>query len=94
MTRRWAITSPDQLLLEEVDDILCCYCVASGRTHILDAFPAEILRLLARDPMTELELAGAIAAQVGDDDAREWLDSVPPVLAELQDLQLVRGAPA
>jgi len=89
MARRWAIKSPDNLLLEEIDDFLCCYGVRTGRTHILDAFPAEVLRLLARASMTDEELAAAIAAQVGDDDSSEWLDSLVPVLRELAGLDLV-----
>lgn len=93
MARRWTIHSPNDLLLEEVDDFLCCYCLATGRTHILDAFPAELVRLLAQAPRTAVELAGAIAAQVGEEDASQWLASVDPVLHELQGLQLVTQAP-
>lgn len=89
MVRRWTITSPDDLLLEEVDDFLCCYCVVTGRTHILDAFPAELLRLLSVGRLTAHELADAVAHQVGEDDASEWLASVDPILVELESLQLV-----
>lgn len=93
MARRWTIHSPNDLLLEEVDDFLCCYCLTTGRTHILDAFPAELVRLLAQAPRSAVELADAIAAQVGEEDASEWLASVDPVLRELQGLQLVTPAP-
>lgn len=89
MARKWTIYSPEELLLEDVDDFLCCYSLITGRTHILDAFPAEVLRLLAQAPRTEQELADAIAGQVGDEDPSEWLDSVVPVLHELRGLQLV-----
>ena len=89
MARRWTIKSRDKLLLEEVDDFLCCYCVATGRTHILDAFPAELLRQLSEEALTSQELADAVALQVGDDDASEWLASVDPILSELEGLHLV-----
>ncbi len=89
MARKWTINSPTDLLLEDIDEFLCCYCLTTGRTHILDAFPAELVRLLARAPRTEQEMADAIAGQVGEEDSSEWLDSVVPVLHELQGLQLV-----
>ena len=81
---------PDTLLLEEVDDFLCCYCVVTGRTHILDAFPAELVRLLSDRAHTAQELAEAIASQVGEHDTADWLSRIEPLLVDLEGLGLLR----
>ena len=94
MAMRWALTSQGGVLFEDVDDFLCCYCSATGHTHLFDAFPAEILKLLDAGPRSSEELGRAIAAQAGDDDAADWLANVDSVLAELRGLSLVEQEPA
>lgn len=88
MARRWTIRSTDDILLEEVDDFLCCYCRATGRTHLLDAFPREILQLLSDSPRSEEQLGRSIAEQVGEE-AGPWVERVGDVLDELRTLRLV-----
>ena len=52
--------------IAELGSYLACYSELSGTTHILDAFPAEIMRLISRGPVTREDIDAHIADAVGD----------------------------
>lgn len=93
MVERWAITSAGELLFEEVDDFLCCYSCLTGKTYLFDAFPAEILKLLASQPHSSAELGGELARIIGEGEAQDWRAQVESVLQELRGLSLVESEP-
>jgi PqqD family protein of HPr-rel-A system len=88
MVRVWAINSSSKILLEEIDGFLACYVVVTGETHILDAFPAEILRLLASAPQSRVQISEHLATQLGENSG-SWVAKIDDTLTELQRLQLV-----
>ena len=65
MVEKWAFKSSSEVLLEDIDDFLACYSLVTGRTHILDAFPGEIVRLLSHVPRTGLEVGEDFVLRVG-----------------------------
>jgi hypothetical protein len=90
MAETWALKSSSDVLLEEIDEFLACYSVETGRTHILDAFPGEIVKLLSCTPQTSSEIGAAFAIGIGEGTASEWVPKIHAVLLELLDLQLVQ----
>ena len=94
MVEKWAFKSSSEVLLENIDECLACYSLVTGRTHILDAFPGEIVRLLSHVPKTSLEVGEDFVLRVGEGTAAEWAPKIDTVLLELRDLQLVEASPA
>lgn len=94
MVENWAFKTSSDVLLEDIDEFLACYSLVTGRTHILDAFPCEIIRLLSHLPQTSLEVAEGFVSRVGEGTAAEWAPKIDPVLRELRDLRLVEACPA
>lgn len=92
MVTVWVLKKPPQVLVEDIDGFLACYSALTGQTHILDAFPAEILRSLADGPKTAPEITQNLAELVEDE--FDWLDKINDVLAELHRLQLLDTLPA
>ena len=88
MVEKWAIKSSSGVLLEEIDDFLACYSVVTGKTHILDAFPAEIVKQLSALTQTSAAISAEFAARMGEDPG-DWLPKIESVLVELLELHLV-----
>ena len=76
------------VLLEDLDDYLACYVSATGETHILDAFPAEIVRLVASAARSREQIIEHLAAFLGESPG-EWILKIDGILTELRQLQLV-----
>ncbi len=87
MENVWKARSSPQVLTEDIDGLLACFSAATGQTHLLDAFPAEVFCLLAESPRTAIELKHDLSECLEQDEA--LLDKVDDVLAELCRLQLV-----
>jgi len=84
----WHLRSPSEVLREEIDQFLICYCGSTGETHILDAFPTEIMNMLASGPKTSAQLDRDLVTAMGEEPGG-WVDSVTSVLEELSRLGLV-----
>ena len=92
MSGTWLIVPPSQGLFEEIDGFLACYSFSTGQTHILDAFPAEVLSLLACGPKSSAQIGADLAKQMGDE-SDAWFTEVDAVLRELQFIRLVDFRP-
>lgn len=92
MTTVLAFNTSPHVLIEDIDGLLACYSRLTGQTHILDAFPAEILRLVKHEPKTPLQIREYLAGLIGEGDAGE-LGNVEAVLQELGALQLLESSP-
>ena len=92
MTAVWVLKESPQILFEDIDGFVVCYCASTGQTHILDAFPAEIFRSLLPGPLgvreIEQRLAGLLEEEV------DWSDKINEVLLGLNKLQLIDIQPA
>lgn len=88
MATVWVLKPPPQLVTEDIDGLLVCYSGRTGRTHMLDAFPAEIVRSLSRGQKTASEIKLDLAVLI-DEEGDGWLDKIGAVLEELQRLHLV-----
>ncbi|MEH6571502.1 MAG: HPr-rel-A system PqqD family peptide chaperone [Halioglobus sp.] len=86
------LKKPPEVLLEDINGLLACYSSLTGQTHILDTFPAEILRSLADGPRTASEIKHSLAELI--DEEVDWFDKINEVLAELHSLQLLDARPA
>lgn len=89
MVEKWAIKSSSEVLLEDIDEFLACYSMVTGRTHILDAFPGEVVKLLSDIPKTSLQISEGFTLRVGEGSAIEWAPKIEAVLVELCNLQLI-----
>ncbi len=85
----WQLISPQSLLMEEFGDNTLCYNKHSAETHLLNAFPAELLKLIITKPGTTEELAKKLAESLGTDYDEKWLQSVARVLKDLQQIHLI-----
>ena len=83
--------SSSEVLLEDIDECLACYSLVTGRTHILDAFPGEVVKLLSHQPKTSFDISEDFTLRVGEGSPAEWAPKIEAVLAELRDLQLVEA---
>jgi PqqD family protein of HPr-rel-A system len=90
MGNHWALRKPPQVLIEEIEGFLACYVMSTGQTHILDAFPAEIMRVLFSEPKSTAQIREHLAVQM-DDAGDSWVAKVEEVLAELQTLRMVES---
>jgi PqqD family protein of HPr-rel-A system len=88
MVTVWTLNSDSEVLLEDLDDFLACYVAATGETHMLDAFPAEILRRLASTPSSREQIIRHLATLLGEQSG-DWIPKIDGILAELKQLQLI-----
>ena len=93
MVEKWAIKSSSEVLLEDIDEFLACYSLVTGRTHILDAFPGEVVKLLSQEPKTSLDISEEFTLRVGEGNVAEWAPKIEAVLVELRELQLIEACP-
>ena len=84
----WALKPPSLVLLEEIDDFLACYSMLTGDTHIFDAFPAEIVKMLASAPASAEKIRLHLAQQMGEETG-DWVAAIDDTLRQLEHLQLV-----
>lgn len=88
MVNVWVLNPASQVLLEDIDGFLACYVVVTGETHILNAFPAEIVKLLASAPQSRLQIIEHLAILLGEQ-SDSWVGKIDDILMGLQRLQLV-----
>lgn len=88
----WSLRSDSEVLLEEIDEFLACYVFSSGKTHILDAYPAEIVSFLESSPRTIEEIGRHLAASLGTENA-EGNIGLDILLEELRDLHILAEMP-
>jgi PqqD family protein of HPr-rel-A system len=92
MSLRWSLQSTRSVLFEELEQSIACYDRERAETHLLDAFPSEIVRVLQAASQTTEELSQHFATEY-DDQPDEWRDQIEQVLAQLQQLHLVVSEP-
>jgi PqqD family protein of HPr-rel-A system len=61
----------------------------TGETHLLNEFPAEILRRLARGPDSVTRLASGLASACGVESDAGWTEQVASTVAALWRLGLI-----
>ena len=84
----WVLKPPSLVLLEEIDDFLACYSKLTGDTHIFDAFPAEIVKMLVSAPASSDQIRTHLAQHMGEKTG-DWVDAIDDILRQLEHLQLV-----
>jgi len=76
---------------QPIGDGTACFCPGSGETHVLDAFPAELLNHVPEAGTISIdELAAIVAAMVGEP-VEEWCAKVRSVARELIALDLLEA---
>lgn len=89
---RWQAVPAEFLLLREFGNELVVLNDLTGSTHLLQALPAEVLRMLmmASGGLSASELAARLAD--GSDAHGDWLKSIEVTLSEFQRLGLAQPA--
>lgn len=86
----WHLVSRGRLYAPEADDAVVWFDSGSGHTHLIDPIAAEILGLLADEPLDEKTLA----ARLGDTIPDAGADDLPlgDILESLAAVELIERA--
>jgi PqqD family protein of HPr-rel-A system len=89
----WCAPHGRTLLVRQWDEEVLCvvYHPLNGDTHLLDALPAELLRLLTDKAHTTPELLADLSDVFADVDAQQVADSLERSLATLREMGLVQA---
>jgi PqqD family protein of HPr-rel-A system len=89
----WHAPHGRTLLVRQWDEEVLCvvYHPLNGDTHLLDALPAELLRLLTDKPCTTPELLADLSDVFADVDAQQAADLLERSLATLREMGLVQA---
>jgi PqqD family protein of HPr-rel-A system len=85
----WCINKPEQLLFERFDSATFCYHKLSGETHVIAAFPDELIQRLQQQATSSSELTRYIASLCEEEVTPQWCQRIENALIELQKLGLV-----
>ncbi len=77
------------VILEPMGDDTLCYNRRSGGTHLLNVFPAEVLKRVLEEPGTGEQLARRLATDFELPCDADWLHKVAVVLNDLRNISLV-----
>jgi hypothetical protein len=79
--------------VEHFDSFAGIFCSFSGETHVVDAFPAEVLKYVASEqPVTPLAVAEQLARFLEEAPA-SWESPVRAVLEQLAEVGIVERCP-
>lgn len=84
---------PSGLILHNFEEASVCYQRSTGDTHILSAFPAQMLEILLKQPHSIEELAEITAQLCHVDASDEWRDTVMKTLHDLKVSKLIDSLP-
>jgi PqqD family protein of HPr-rel-A system len=89
----WYAPEGRTLLVRQWEEEALCvvYHPLNGDTHLLDALPAELLRLLTDKAYTAPELLADLRDVFADVDAQQAADSLERSLATLREMGLVQA---
>jgi PqqD family protein of HPr-rel-A system len=88
---RWSPVSPDALARRDFDGDIVVRNARTGSTHLLERFPAEVLRALmeAEGPLSVADLEARLRLRcVRVDDDEQWSTAIEEVLSEFHRLGL------
>lgn len=85
----WRIPGARGLAWAHWDPEYSLFHAETGKTHLLNEFPAEILRRLSVGPRNTEELADALAKVCEVPSDAEWLRTVEQTLGQLEALDLI-----
>jgi PqqD family protein of HPr-rel-A system len=88
---RWSSLPADAIAWREFDGAIVVRNARTGSTHLLERFPAEVLRTMmeADGPMSVLELEARLSLRAaGDEDGAQWSTAIEEVLKDFYRLGL------
>ena len=85
-------TQPGNFTLEALGDRFLCYHHLTAETHLLNAFPGELLGLVTNSGYTTDEIAAIMAPLCDVEDNDAWKTNVSKVLCNLAALDLVTAS--
>lgn len=90
---RWSLVSADAIAWRDFDGDIVVRNAHTGSTHLLERFPAEILRLLlqAGGPVSVEDLEARLPQTGGNGESEQWLTAIEEVLKEFQRLGLAEA---
>lgn len=89
MERHWRRQPEPHIVFEDFDEFSAVFCELSGETHVLDAFPTEILRQLSGGmQVSEPAVVNALAALMDGPEDR-LREQVSDTLLALERMQIV-----
>lgn len=90
---RWSSLSADAIAWREFDGAIVVRNARTGSTHLLERFPAEVLRTMmeADGPMSVPELEARLSLRgAGDEDGAQWSTAIEEVLQDFHRLGLAQ----
>ena len=91
---RWSLVSADAIAWRDFDGDIVVRNAHTGSTHLLERFPAEVLRLLiqAGGPVSVEGLEARLRPPAGgDEESEQWPTAIEEVLKQLQRLGLAEA---
>jgi PqqD family protein of HPr-rel-A system len=88
---RWSSLPADAIAWREFDGAIVVRNARTGSTHLLERFPAEVLRTMmeADGPMSVPELEARLSLPAaGDEDGAQWSTAIEEVLKDFYRLGL------
>ena len=89
---RWSSLSADAIAWREFDGAVVVRNARTGSTHLLERFPAEVLRTMmgADGPMSVSELEARLSLPAtGDENGAQWSTAIEEVLQNFHRLGLI-----
>jgi len=89
MNKLWAACPSSDLCAASFEEASLYYYRPTGETHLLNAFPREIVDLVTKQPLTSGTIAKQLADLCDEENSEAWQQKIKEVLSDLKMLGLV-----
>jgi len=87
----WHIPSCGNLLWEEWETEYTLFNRHSGETHLINELPAQVLRLLAKQPTSAPQIAIKLARLCEVENNKQWLEQTSGIISHLASIGLIEA---
>lgn len=92
MEARWHVPDPSTLLWEHWDTEYSLFDRETGETHLINALPAEILRILSQKTISGKALAEEMAVDCDVECTLDWQRKIEGIIRNLYAIGLIEQA--
>ena len=89
MSKLWAACPSSDLCAATFEEASFYYYLPTGETHLLNAFPRQIVDLVSKQPLTSNTIAEKLATLCDEENSVAWQQKITEVLSDLKMLGLV-----
>jgi len=89
MSKFWAACPQKDVCIAQFEEASFYYHRPTGETHLLNAFPREIVDLLSKKSLTSNAIAKHLAELCDEENSDAWQQKIKEVLSDLHMLGLI-----